>query len=467
MSIAFLDPGNIEADLQSGAAADYKLFWVLLWSTVLGLLVQRLAARIGTVTGQHLAEVCYSEYRPLPRTFLWLMMEVAIIGSDMQEVIGTAIAIFLLSNRTIPLWKGVLITIFDTFTFVFLDSYGLRKLELFFAFLIATMAFTFGFEFFLSRPEFGEIMEGIFVPMCSGCGKTELMQAIGIVGSCIMPHNLYLHSGLVKTRQVDRTRDESISEANFYYFIESGLALFVSFIINVFVMSVFAKGLYAKTNEDVVSYVKSINAIISFNLQNNTDAVDVDIYSGGAFLGCQFGMAALYIWAVGILAAGQSSTMCGCYSGQFTMEGMLNLKWRRWRRVLFTRSLALLPTLYVASFSTLDAFSGMNDMLNALMSLQLPFAVLPAIAFSSNTRIMGPFANGITNKIIAVLIFCLIVAINSAFVFAFVSTLSGVPSIVSVTIYGCIYIPVTLYLLLHTIAALTSTDSRLNSSQVW
>ena len=146
MSIAYLDPGNIESDLQSGVLGKYRLLWVLLASTVLGLVMQRLAARLGVVTGLHLAEMCYRQYKKLPRIILWVMVEVAIIGSDMQEVIGTAIAIFLLSNKVIPLWAGTLITIIDTFSFLLLDKYGLRKLEFFFGLLIAIMAFTFGYE---------------------------------------------------------------------------------------------------------------------------------------------------------------------------------------------------------------------------------------------------------------------------------------------------------------------------------
>ena len=156
MSIAYLDPGNIESDLQSGVLGKYRLLWVLLASTVLGLVMQRLAARLGVVTGLHLAEMCYRQYKKLPRIILWVMVEVAIIGSDMQEVIGTAIAIFLLSNKVIPLWAGTLITIIDTFSFLLLDKYGLRKLEFFFGLLIAIMAFTFGYE--VSRWETRELL---------------------------------------------------------------------------------------------------------------------------------------------------------------------------------------------------------------------------------------------------------------------------------------------------------------------
>jgi len=143
MSIAFLDPGNIQSDLQSGVVADYKLLWILFYSTCLGLLMQILSARVGVVTGKHLAELCYKRYPALPRILLWIMTEIAIIGSDMQEVIGTAVAIYMLSSRKILLYVGVLITVLDTFTFLLLDKYGLRKLEAFFAFLITTMASKF------------------------------------------------------------------------------------------------------------------------------------------------------------------------------------------------------------------------------------------------------------------------------------------------------------------------------------
>ena len=140
MSIAYLDPGNIESDMQTGVIANYRLLWVLLYSTILGLLMQILSARMGVVTGKHLAELCYSRYPKFPRLLLWIMTEIAIIGSDMQEVIGTALALYMLTNRWLPLWVGVLLTILDTITFLFLDKYGLRKLESFFAFLITVMA---------------------------------------------------------------------------------------------------------------------------------------------------------------------------------------------------------------------------------------------------------------------------------------------------------------------------------------
>ncbi|XP_011903677.1 PREDICTED: natural resistance-associated macrophage protein 2 isoform X7 [Cercocebus atys] len=399
MSIAYLDPGNIESDLQSGAVAGFKLLWILLLATLVGLLLQRLAARLGVVTGLHLAEVCHRQYPKVPRIILWLMVELAIIGSDMQEVIGSAIAINLLSVGRIPLWGGVLITIADTFVFLFLDKYGLRKLEAFFGFLITIMALTFGYEYVTVKPSQSQVLKGMFVPSCSGCRTPQIEQAVGIVGAVIMPHNMYLHSALVKSRQVNRNNKQEVREANKYFFIESCIALFVSFIINVFVVSVFAEAFFGKTNEQVVEVCTNTSSPHAGLFPKDNSTLAVDIYKGGVVLGCYFGPAALYIWAVGILAAGQSSTMTGTYSGQFVMEGFLNLKWSRFARVILTRSIAIIPTLLVAVFQDVEHLTGMNDFLNVLQSLQLPFALIPILTFTSLRPVMSDFANGLEWKL--------------------------------------------------------------------
>uniref|UniRef100_A0A3P8NP91 Solute carrier family 11 member 2 n=1 Tax=Astatotilapia calliptera TaxID=8154 RepID=A0A3P8NP91_ASTCA len=438
MSIAYLDPGNIESDLQSGAAAGFKLLWVLLVSTIIGLLLQRLAARLGVVTGMHLAEVCNRQYSTVPRIILWLMVELAIIGSDMQEVIGCAIALNLLSVGRIPLWGGVLITITDTFVFLFLDKYGLRKLEAFFGFLITIMALSFGYEYVLVKPDQGELLKGMFVPYCAGCGPVQLEQAVGIVGAVIMPHNIYLHSALVKSREVDRKNKKEVKEANKYFFIESAIALFVSFLINVFVVAVFAQAFYSKSNMDVVS-VHDL-----FPLNNNT--LEVDIYKGGIVLGCFFGPAALYIWAIGILAAGQSSTMTGTYSGQFVMEGFLNLRWSRFARVLLTRSIAITPTLLVAIFQDVHHLTGMNDFLNVLQSLQLPFALIPILTFTSLKSIMNDFANGLGWKISGGILILGVCAINIYFVIVYVTALNSVVLYVLAALLSVAYLAFVAYL---------------------
>ncbi|XP_010879449.1 natural resistance-associated macrophage protein 2 isoform X5 [Esox lucius] len=426
MSIAYLDPGNIESDLQSGAKAGFKLLWVLLVATIIGLLLQRLGARLGVVTGMHLAEVCHRQYPAVPRIILWFMVELAIIGSDMQEVIGCAIAFNLLSVGRIPLWGGVLITITDTFVFLFLDKYGLRKLELFFGFLITIMAISFGYEYVKVGPDQGELLKGMFLPYCQGCGTPQMEQAVGIVGAVIMPHNIYLHSALVKSRQIDRGNKKEVKEANKYYFIESTIALFVSFLINVFVVAVFAEAFYKKTNKEVNLQCNASGSPHTELFPMDDNPLEVDIYKGGVVLGCFFGSAALYIWAVGILAAGQSSTMTGTYSGQFVMEGFLNLRWSRFARVLLTRSIAIFPTLLVAIFQDVQHMTGMNDFLNVLQSLQLPFALIPILTFTSMTSIMDDFANGLFWKIGGGVVVLMVCAINMYFVVVYVQSLDSV-----------------------------------------
>ncbi|XP_008211505.1 protein Malvolio isoform X1 [Nasonia vitripennis] len=465
MSIAYLDPGNIESDLQSGVIARYKLLWVLLSATILGLVMQRLSARLGVVTGLHLAEMCYRQYKKVPRLILWIMIEIAIIGSDMQEVIGTAIALYLLTNKGLPIWGGVLITVVDTFTFLFLDKYGLRKLELFFGFLITVMAVTFGYEYVVSAPPQADVMKGMFIPWCENCDTSVLLQAVGVIGAVIMPHNLYLHSALVKSRDVDRRQPSKVKEANMYYFVEAAIALLVSFLINVFVVAVFAHGLFGKSNRDVFELCESNNFTQGTEVfQNNTDAFEADLYKGGIFLGCQFGFAAMIIWAIGILAAGQSSTMTGTYAGQFAMEGFLNLQWARWKRVLFTRTIAIVPTFFVAFYADINDLTGMNDILNAVMSLQLPFAALPTIAFTSSVQIMGEFKNGIFNKVVATALSILVISINVYFVSQTVSDIVAedptyrTEIIVGISIFAILYLLFCLYLVIHMAISMGATS---------
>lgn len=454
MSIAYLDPGNIESDLQSGAVAGFKLLWVLLTATIIGLLLQRLAARLGVVTGLHLAEVCNRQYPKFPRILLWIMVELAIIGSDMQEVIGSAIAISLLSAGLIPLWGGVLITIADTFVFLFLDKYGLRKLEAFFGFLITIMAVTFGYEYVTVKPDQGQLLKGMFFPYCDNCKTPQLEQAVGIIGAVIMPHNMYLHSALVKSRDVNRASKKDVTEANKYYFIESTIALFISFLINVFVVSVFAEAFYGKTNEQVYEVCHNASSPYSDLFFNKTGQLEVDIYKGGAVLGCYFGPAALYIWAVGILAAGQSSTMTGTYSGQFVMEGFLNLKWSRFARVILTRSIAITPTLLVAVFQDVHRLTGMNDFLNVLQSLQLPFALIPVLTFTSLRPVMNDFANGLGWKIAGGVLILIICSINMYFVYAYVSALQSIPLYVVASLLSAMYLCFVAYLSWQCLVAL-------------
>ncbi|KAG5033998.1 hypothetical protein JHK87_008908 [Glycine soja] len=373
MSIAFLDPGNLEGDLQAGAIAGYSLLWLLMWATFMGLLIQLLSARVGVATGRHLAELCRDEYPNWARLVLWFMAELALIGADIQEVIGSAIAIQILSRGFFPLWAGVLITASDCFFFLFLENYGVRKLEAAFAVLIAVMGLSFAWMFGDAQPNREELLMGILVPRL---GSKTIRQAVGVVGCVIMPHNVFLHSALVQSRKVDPKKIGRVQEALNYYSIESSAALAVSFMINLFVTTVFAKGFYGTKQADSIGLV-------------NAGQYLEEKYGGGVF-------PILYIWGIGLLAAGQSSTITGTYAGQFIMGGFLNLRLKKWLRALITRSFAIVPTIIVAivfnrSEGSLDV---LNEWLNVLQSMQIPFALIPLLTLVSKEQIMGTFRVG-------------------------------------------------------------------------
>lgn len=398
MSIAYLDPGNLESDIQAGASGGYQLLWVLFWSTVIGLWLQLLASKLGVVTGKHLAEHARDYYPKAPRIALWLMTELAIIGSDIQEVIGTSIAINILSSGRIPIWAGVLITAADTFTFLFLENYGIRKLEAFFCSLIGIMAISFGVQYVISAPNQVDIIKGIVIPYVS---KSNISQAVGILGAVIMPHNIYLHSALVQSRKINRQSEHEVKIANKYNGIESGIALFISFIINLLVVAVFAKGFYGVPGLE-----------------------DIGLSTAATYLKERYGTVAKYIWAIGLLAAGQCSTMTGTYSGQFVMQGFLDLKIAPWKRLLITRLTAIVPAILVAIIAV-NSLDSLDEWLNVLQSVQLPFAILPVLFFTSSEKIMGKFKNHWANNIFVYFLSLVIIAINVYLIILFATSVAS------------------------------------------
>nr|WNH25163.1 natural resistance-associated macrophage protein 5 [Fagopyrum tataricum] len=440
MSIAFLDPGNLEGDLQAGAIAGYSLLWLLMWATAMGLLIQLLAARLGVATGRHLAELCRIEYPNWARLFLWVMAELALIGADIQEVIGSAIAIKILSHGVLPLWSGVLITAADCFIFLFLENYGVRKLEAVFAVLIATMALSFAWMFGETKPNGMELIVGLVVPKLNS--KT-IQQAVGVVGCIIMPHNVFLHSALVQSREIDRTKRGRVQEAINYYSIESTIALVISFVINLFVTTVFAKSFYGTTIADSIGLSNA-----GYYLQEK--------YGGGLF-------PILYIWAIGLLAAGQSSTITGTYAGQFIMGGFLNLRLKKWMRALITRSCAIIPTIIVAlvfDYSD-DMMDSLNEWLNVLQSIQVPFAIIPLLCLVSKEELMGAFKIGPLVKVASWLVAALIIVINGYLLLEFFSSeVTGVLFTSLVTIFTAGYAVFILYLVARGISFSSWLSSR-------
>ncbi|KAL1200926.1 Metal transporter Nramp2 [Cardamine amara subsp. amara] len=429
MSIAFLDPGNLEGDLQAGAIAGYSLLWLLMWATAMGLLIQMLSARVGVVTGRHLAELCRDEYPNWARYVLWSMAEIALIGADIQEVIGSAIAIQILSRGVLPLWAGVVITASDCFLFLFLENYGVRKLEAVFAVLIATMGLSFAWMFGETKPSGKELLIGILLPRLSS--KT-IRQAVGVVGCVIMPHNVFLHSALVQSREIDPKKKSRVQEALNYYLIESSIALFISFMINLFVTTVFAKGFYGTEK-----------------------ASNIGLVNAGQYLQEKFGgglLPILYIWGIGLLAAGQSSTITGTYAGQFIMGGFLNLRLKKWMRAVITRSCAIVPTMIVAIvFNTSEAsLDVLNEWLNVLQSVQIPFALLPLLTLVSKEEIMGDFKIGPILQRIAWTVAALVMIINGYLLLDFfVSEVNGIMFGVTVSVWTTAYITFIIYLISH------------------
>lgn len=277
----------------------------------------------------------------------------------------------------------------------------MRKLEAVFAVLIAIMALSFAWMFGETKPNGGELLIGLLVPKLSS--KT-MQQAVGIVGCIIMPHNVFLHSALVQSRDVDHKKRGRVQEALNYYTIESTFALVISFIINLFVMTVFAKSFYGTPEAESIGLVNA-----GYYLQKQ--------YGGGMF-------PILYIWAIGLLAAGQSSTITGTYAGQFIMGGFLNLRLKKWIRALITRSFAIIPTIIVALiFDTSDdMLDVLNEWLNVLQSVQIPFAVIPLLYLVSKEEIMGIFRIGPVLKTISWLVAILVIMINGYLILDFFSS---------------------------------------------
>ncbi|KAI8072932.1 natural resistance-associated macrophage protein-domain-containing protein [Gongronella butleri] len=370
MAIAYLDPGNLQSDLQTGSVAGYQLLWLLFWCHVAGLAIQTLAIRLGVVTGRHLAQHIRQEYGARTSIVIWVFSQLAIIGSDIQEIVGTAIALRIFFDM--PLWLGVLITATDTFFFMWLQQYGVRKIEAFFISLIGVMVACFFTEMISSGPNLSLILDGMLVPRIPA---NATVQAVGMIGCLLMPHDLFLHSALVGSRSLGPTPSVAKKkEANFYFTLEAGIALFTSFCINLAIVVVFAQVYYQVPSPSMTELVGEMR------LPGLYDAAEV--------LERTLGPVARYLWAAGLLAAGQSSTMTGTLAGQYVMEGFFGRFFKKqWHRVALTRAIALIPSMLVAVYAV-DRFDTMGELLNVVQSLCLPMAVIPLLKLTASTTIM-------------------------------------------------------------------------------
>ncbi|XP_068642014.1 metal transporter Nramp7.2-like [Aristolochia californica] len=374
VSLAYLDPGNLETDLQAGANHGYELLWVILIGLIFALIIQSLAANLGVSTGKHLSELCKAEYPTPVKYCLWLLAELAVIAADIPEVIGTAFALNILFH--IPVWIGVLLTGFSTLLLLGLQRYGVRKLELLISILVFVMAGCYFGELAYVKPPAKEVLKGMFIPKLKGSGATG--DAIALLGALVMPHNLFLHSALVLSRKVPPSV-HGINNACRYFLIESGFALFVAFLINVAVISVSG----------------TICLADDLSKENSDKCSDLTLNSASFLLKNVLGKSSSVVYAIALLASGQSSTITGTYAGQFIMQGFLDLKMKKWIRNLMTRCIAITPSLIVSIIGGSSGAGRLIIIASMILSFELPFALIPLLKFSSSKTKMGPFKNSI------------------------------------------------------------------------
>lgn len=427
MSIGYLDPGNLESDLQNGAYASYDLLWVVFGSTMIGLCFQILSARLGVTTGKNLSTQCKQYYSTRVSFFIWFMTQLAIIAADVQEIIGSAIALNMLFK--LPLVAGSLITVVNTFLIMLVENNGIHKIELVFTLLIGIMLVCFFVNLFISGFSLSLVVEGLFVPKVPSYGW---LQAVGTLGAVLMPHNLFLHSDLVLSRKIDRTDVHSISEANKYNAIESTISLFVAFLINCAILITFA-----------VSFFKLACAE---NNQANVGGVcmEIGLADAGDSLEKLLGSKAKYIFALGLLSSGFASTITSTMAGSIIVDSFFEFKIVRWKRLIITRCAALIPSLLIAVASN-NASSRVddrvNELLNVFQSIQLPFALIPLLKFTNSEQIMGiEFASTKTLRFVGYFFCALVLIVNAIIMYErignFTHSLWLLPILIGVALYS-------------------------------
>jgi len=394
VSVGYMDPGNWATDLQGGAAFGYQLIWILLLSNIMAILLQSLSARLGIVRRLDLAQANRETYPPLVNFALYILAELAIAATDLAEVLGMAIGIKLLTG--IPLMYGTCITVFDTFLFLFLQRYGIRKMEAFIILLVATIGFSFFIQLFIAKPDLSQAIVG-FIP--SRLSPEALYIAVGIIGATVMPHNLYLHSALVQTRKIDRN-PKGIRKSILYNFIDSAVALNLAFFVNAAIL-ILAASTFFNTGHQGVARIEEAHSLLA------------------PLLGSKL---APILFAIALIAAGQSSTVTGTLAGQIVMEGYLKLRLNPWMRRLLTRLVAIVPAILVIGFMGEARVDALLVLSQVILSLQLGFAVIPLIHFVSDKKTMGEFAIGPKIKILSWIVAAILVYLNSHLVIDFLVT---------------------------------------------
>jgi manganese transport protein len=383
VAVGYMDPGNWATDLAGGSRYEYRLLWVLLMSNLMAILLQSLAARLGIVWRRDLAQASRETYPPAVNLPLYLLAEVAIAACDLAEVLGSAIALKMLFG--LPLLVGVLITTFDVLLLMMLTRFGIRKLEAVILSLVATIGIAFLVEVFLARPEWGSLAHG-FVPSLPDSGALYI--AIGIIGATVMPHNLYLHSALVQTRNFGP--EGGIKRAIRLNTWDSALALNLAFFVNAAIL-IMAAAVFFRNGHYDIAELQDAHRLLA-------PIIGVSI--------------APIAFAIALLAAGQSSTITGTLAGQIVMEGYLDIRIRPWLRRVMTRLLAVVPAVVTILWFGENATGNLLVLSQVVLSLQLPFAMIPLIHFVSDRRRMGEFAIGPWLKAGAWVVAIVVVGLN-------------------------------------------------------
>lgn len=388
ISVGYMDPGNWATDLQGGAKFGYQLIWVLLMSNIMALLLQSLSVRLGVVRKRDLAQANREEYPKAVNFCLYILAELAIAACDLAEVLGMAIGLHLLTG--IALIYGVLLTVLDTFILLLLQNYGIRKLEAFIISLVAIVGFSFLIELTFAAPDLGEVAKG-FIP--GPLNNEALYIAVGIIGATVMPHNLYLHSALVQTRKIS-SDPVGIKKALKYNFIDTTIALNAAFFVNAAIL-ILAASVFFSTGNTQVARIEEAHQLLEPML--------------GSTL-------APLLFAIALIAAGQSSTVTGTLAGQIVMEGYLHLRISPWIRRLMTRLIAIIPAVIAILMYGDNEVDDLLVLSQVVLSVQLGYAVIPLIHFVSDKKTMGEFAISLKTKIFSWLVASVLIYLNISLV---------------------------------------------------
>ena len=386
VAVGYMDPGNWATDLAGGSKFGYTLLSVILASNLMAILLQGLASKLGIVTGRDLAQACRDHYSKPVGVLLWIGCEIAIAACDLAEVIGSAIALNLLFH--IPMAIGIIITAADVLIVLYLQNKGFRLLEALVIALIATVGACFLFEIILSQPPIGAVLRG-FIPSGQIISDPSMLYiAVGILGATVMPHNLYLHSSIVQTRQYEETLAGK-REAVHFAFIDSTIALTFALFINAAILIIAAATFHTSGHTEVAEIQDAFKLL-------------TPLLGGGASV----------VFALALLASGQNSTLTGTLAGQIVMEGFLNIRLRPWLRRLITRAVAIVPAIIVAIMFGESGTAKLLVFSQVILSMQLSFAVFPLVAFTSDKLKMGELVNPTWLKVLAYAVAFIIASLN-------------------------------------------------------